>query len=235
MAGLADLEIYKAMGVNLGTFADWVASILLIFLPLVAAIYAIGNATGTLAGEEEDGRLEMLVTLPLPRWQIVTAKALALTLSSAIIYIIVCFVSWGVFEAIKNQIETNLSGVDLFLGVLAGWPLVFAIGMLAIFLATFASKRRIASMIAAAVLVISYFGSNLSESTPLLEPFEPYFLFTYLDGTGQAISGGQAPEDVLVLIGIGLVSFILAVVFFQRRKLTVGAWPWQRGKVEEAG
>ena len=55
MAGLADLEIYKAMGVSLGTFGDWIGSILIVFLPLVAAIYAITNGTGTLAGEEEDG------------------------------------------------------------------------------------------------------------------------------------------------------------------------------------
>ena len=34
MAGLADLEIYKAMGVSIGTFADWVGSILL-FVPLL--------------------------------------------------------------------------------------------------------------------------------------------------------------------------------------------------------
>ena len=87
-------------------------------------------------------------------------------------------------------------------------------------------------MIAAAVLVISYFGRNLAGSTPVLEPFEPYFLFTYLDGTGKAISQGQAVEDVLVLLGVGLLSFILAVIFFQSRKLTVGTWPWQRGKVE---
>ena len=55
MAGLADLEIYQLMGVNLGTFGDWVASILMVFLPLIAAIFAIINGTGTLAGEEEDG------------------------------------------------------------------------------------------------------------------------------------------------------------------------------------
>jgi ABC-2 type transport system permease protein len=78
MAGLADLEIYRALGMNLGTFPDWVGSILIVFMPLIAAIYALINGTGTLAGEEEDGRLEMIVTLPLARWQIVAAKALAL-------------------------------------------------------------------------------------------------------------------------------------------------------------
>jgi hypothetical protein len=55
MAGFADLEIYKAMGMSLGTFGDWVGSIMVIFMPLVAAIYGIINGTGTLAGEEEDG------------------------------------------------------------------------------------------------------------------------------------------------------------------------------------
>lgn len=232
MAGLADLEIYQAMGVNLGTFSDWVASILVVFLPLVAAIYAIINSTGTLAGEEEDGRLEMLVTLPLPRWQIVLAKALAFSISSILIYLIVSLVSWGVFEAIKGQIETSLTGLDLTLGVLAGWPLVFAVGMLALFLAAFCPRRRIASMIAAAILVVSYFGSNLAASTPVLEPFEPFFLYTYLDGSGTAITSGQPVEDTLVLLGIGLVSLILAIIFFQNRKLTVGAWPWQKGRVE---
>ena len=232
MSAFADLEIYQAMGVSLGTFADWVASILVVFLPLIAAIYAIINGTSTLAGEEEDGRLEMLVTLPLPRWQIVTAKALAFTISSLVIYLVVSLVSWGVFEAIKDQIETSLVGQDMLMGVMSGWPLVFAMGMLALFLAAFCSRRRIASMIAAAVLVISYFGSNLAASTPVLEPFEPFFLFTYLDGAGESFTAGQATGDILVLLGIGLVAFLLAVLFFQRRRLTVGAWPWQRGRVE---
>lgn len=233
MAGLADLEIYKAMGVNLGTFADWVASILLVFLPLVAAIYAIINGTGTLAGEEEDGRLEMLVTLPLPRWKIVTAKALALTISSFIILLLESAISLGVLKAIEGQIEIGFTEMDLFVAVLYTWPLVFAVGMIAMFLASFTSTRRFASMISAAILVISYFGSNLSASTTVLEPFEPVFLFTYLDSTGSAITGGQAAGDVLVLVGIGIVSFVLALIFFQRRKLTVGMWPWQRASLED--
>jgi hypothetical protein len=36
---------------------------------------------------------------------------------------------------------------------------------------------------------------------------------------------------MLVLLGIGLVSFALAIFFFQRRDLTVGLWPWQRARV----
>ena len=231
MAGFADLELYQAMGMNLGTFPDWVGSILIIFMPLVAGIYGIINGTGTLAGEEEDGRLEMIVTLPLPRWQIVMAKAIAFIISSFIMFLVVAVVSLLVFQSIESQIETEMVGVDLFTAVLSAWPLVFAVGMLSLFLAAFCANRRIAAMIAAAILVISYFGNNLAASTTALEPFEPLFLFSYLDASGTAVMEGQQAGDIGVLVGIGLVSFALAVFFFQRRNLTAGAWPWQRAHV----
>ena len=232
MAGIADLEFYKAMGMSLGTFPDWVGSILVIMLPLVASIYTLINATGTLAGEEEDGRLEMVVTLPMPRWQVVSAKAIALSISSLMIYLFIALASVFVFRSIESQIVTDMVGMDLFMAVMFSWPLVFAVGMIAMFLAAFCSNRRMAGVISAAILVISYFGSNLAASTSALEPFEPFFLFTYLDASSKAVMEGQQAGDLLVLLGIGLVSFILALVFFERRNLTVGAWPWQRAKVE---
>jgi ABC-2 type transport system permease protein len=232
MAGFADLEFYKSLGMSLGTFEDWVASILIALMPLVASIYAIGNGTGTLAGEEEDGRLEMMVTLPLPRWQVVTAKAAALVLSSFIIYLIVSAVSLFVFQSIESQIETDLVAMDMFKAVLSAWPLVFTMGMISMFLSAFCSSRRFASMISAVILIVSYFGNTLSNSTDLLDPFKPFFLFTYLDATANAVSNGQASGDVTVLLGIGLVAFLLALFFFQQRNLTVGAWPWQRAKIE---
>ncbi|MFW6184054.1 MAG: ABC transporter permease subunit, partial [Chloroflexota bacterium] len=228
MAGLADLEIYQAMGMSLGTFADWIGSILILFMPLIAAIYVIINGTATLAGEEEDGRLEMLVTLPLPRWQIVTAKAIALLISTIVMFLIVSAAAAIVFVSIESQIETDLTAMDLTLAILSAWPVLFAMAMLSLFLAAFAPSRRLAAMIAAAILIAGYFGDNLANSTTALEPFEPLFLFTYLDSSGEAVAQGQALGDVLVLLGIGLVSFLLALFFFQRRNLTVGAWPWQR-------
>jgi ABC-2 type transport system permease protein len=201
-------------------------------MPLVASIYAIIDGTGTLGAEEEDGRLEMIVTLPLPRWQIVFAKAIALTLSSIVMFVVVSTVSLLVFQAIESQIETDLLAGDLFTAVLSAWPVVFAVGMMSLFFAAFSPSRRIAGVMAAIILVVSYFGNNLSNSTDALEPFTPFFLFTYLDPSGQAVMDGQQASDLLVLITIGLVAFVLALFFFDRRSLTVGAWPWQRAQVE---
>lgn len=232
MSNLADLEFYKALGMSLGTFPDWMGSIMLALFPMVVSIYAIINGTGTLAGEEEDGRLEMIVTLPLARWKVLTAKALALCISTLVMTFIVAVVTLAVFIGIQDQIETEIEAASLVTMILSTWPFVFSVAMISMFLAAFCPTRRMASMIAAVILIISYFGSNLANSTSALEPFEPLFLSTYVDASGQAVIDGQAAGDMLVLLAIGAVSFALAILFFQRRKLTVGAWPWQKARIE---
>lgn len=231
MQSFADLELYQAMGINLGSLEDWIGSVIILFVPLLTGIFAVINGTGTLAGEEEDGRLEMVVTLPLPRWQIVTAKAIALSISTFIILLIVSLASAGVFLAIESQIETNIQAMDVAAALIGTWPLVFAVGMISMFLAAFCSRRRIAAIIAAVVIIISYFGNNLGNTVSSLESIQPLFLYYYLDFTGNAVTEGQQTSDILILLGIGLVALALALFFFQRRKLTVGAWPWQQAKV----
>jgi hypothetical protein len=39
--------------------------------------------------------------------------------------------------------------------------------------------------------------------------------------------------DMLVLLLMSIGFLVLAVLSFQRRNLTVGAWPWQRPKLAE--
>lgn len=233
MQNLADLEIYKAMGISLGTLEDWIGSIIILFIPLILSIFVIINGTGTLAGEEEDGRLEMLVTLPKPRWQILTAKALALSVASFIIIVIVSIASGLVFISISGQVESELQPEKMILSVLYVWPFVFSMAMISVFLAVFCARRIYASLISAVVLIVSYFGHNLAGSTSALEPIEPFFLFTYLDSTAKGVLEGQASGDVITLLLIGLVAFMLALFFFEHRKLTVGVWPWQRGRLKK--
>ena len=66
MESILDLEIYQALGMNFGTFEDWIASTVINIVPILLAIYAVIDGTGTLAGEEESGKLELVVALPIP-------------------------------------------------------------------------------------------------------------------------------------------------------------------------
>jgi ABC-type transport system involved in multi-copper enzyme maturation permease subunit len=64
-----------------------------------------------------------------------------------------------------------------------------------------------------------------------LERVKGLFLYNYFESSAEALINGQQPADLLVLLLVALVAFGLAVFFFQRRDITVGAWPWQRGRV----
>ena len=230
MEAILDLEIYQAMGMNFGTFEDWLASTVINIVPILVAIYAVIDGTGTLAGEEEAGKLELIVALPIPRWQIVTVKAIALGLALFLILLLVAITTTIVFLAIESQVETALMWTDIMWGLLYTWPIVMAVGMISLFLGAFAPRRRTAALISAVIVIVSYFGSNLSSQVSTLESIQPLFLFHYLDATASLFETGPQTRDVLILLSVALVAFVLALIFFQRRDITVGAWPWRRAR-----
>ena len=228
---LLDLAIYQAMGITMGSFEGFIASTVTNLVPVILCIYAVINATGTLAGEEDDGRLELIVALPIPRWEIVAVKAVALGIALIGILLIVATGAALTMEAIALPIETNVTTMDVFFSVLAAWPLAMAVGMIAFFLGAFSPNRRIASAVATVVVLVSYLGSNLTGLIASLENIEHFFLFHYYEATAEALEVGQQTGNTAALLAIALVAFGLTLIFFQRRNITVGAWPWQRGVI----
>jgi ABC-2 type transport system permease protein len=231
MQGILEMDLYKAMGMSFTTFEDWLASTVINIVPILLAIYAVLDGTGTLAGQEDEGKLELIVVLPIPRWQIVTVKAIAHGLTLFLILVIVSFTTTIVFLSIESQIETFLVATDVVWSLWYTWPVVFAFGMIGLFLGVFTPRRRIASLITTVVVVVSYFGSNLANQVEAVEPFGPFFLFHYLNATSDLWVSGPSGSDLFALLAIAFVAFLLAIVFFQRRDLTVGVWPWQKGRL----
>lgn len=228
---ILDLPIYQAMGISMSSFESYMASTVTNLVPVILCIYAVMNGTGTLAGEEDDGLLELIVTLPIHRWQIVAVKAVALGIALFGILVVVSAGAALTLQTILSQIETLVTPMDVFLGLLTAWPLLMAVGMISLLLGTFSPNRRIAAMLATVVVVVSYLGSNLSGMITSLENMRVFFLFHYYKATAEALEVGQSTGDMLVLFMIALASFGLALFFFQRRNITVGAWPWQRAVI----
>ena len=228
---ILDLAIYQALGISMASFEGYMASTVTNLVPVILCIYAVINGTGTLAGEEDSGRLELMVALPIPRWQIVAVKAIALGVALLVILVVVAAGAALTLASISGQIDTAVTALDVFAALLAAWPLAMAVGMLSLFLGTFSPSRRIASMLALVLVLVSYLGSNLAGMVSSLEAIEKLFLFYFYEATAEAFTNGQQPGNVLVLLAVALVTFGLAVFFFQRRDLTVGAWPWQRGRI----
>jgi ABC-2 type transport system permease protein len=234
LQSLTDMAFYQAMGISLASFEGYVASTLTNLAPVILAIYAVISGTGTLAGEEEDGRLEMIVALPIPRWQIVTVKAIALGIALLLILAIVGAAAALALAAIAGQVETTVTPWRLFSEMLASWPLIMTFAMASLFLGAFSPSRRTAALLAMVVVLVSYFGNNLTNMFPSMEGLRVLFPFHYYQATADALIQGQKPVDLLILTAVALALFALALIFFQRRDITVGVWPWQRGRAPTA-
>lgn len=229
---IESIAIYQAMGISsMNTLEGYASSTIVQFIPILLGIYALINGTATLAGEEDNGTLELLVAMPLARWQIVTIKAVAMVIATLLIALMAALGAVGVFLAIKGQIETTMTAIDLFWAVMSGWPLALALMMISLFLGAYLPSRRIASVVATLVFIVSYFGNSVANLTDQLEPLRPIFLFSYLNISPQVFTEGVNGSDMAVLLATAVFFFLLALASFQRRNITVGAWPWQRAQL----
>jgi ABC-2 type transport system permease protein len=199
-------------------------------VPIALGIYALVLGTAVLAGEEDDGTLELLITLPLPRWKLVLAKALSIALSLAIVALGLCLSIWVGIQVIEDQIQVAVSWGDLAIVALQSWLLVAALAMISLFLGAYLPSRRHAAMVGGLVLAGSYLLDSLAQITDALNPFRPLSLNYYYDSR-ELMASGLAWQDTAVLVAVMVVFLALSLLSFRRRNVTVGAWPWQRPRV----
>jgi hypothetical protein len=105
--------------------------------------------------------------------------------------------------------------------------------MIGIFLGAILPNRRTAVVVMSVYFIASYFGENIAGMVKSLEPIKYFSLFNYYNTTATIFSDGPQLSDVLILLGIAAVFYFLALIGFSRRNITVGAWPWQKGKITD--
>ncbi len=234
MGNLAGIALYKALGIDLASFAGFIASVVVQIMPLILGVYVIIAGTGTLAGEEEAGTLEMVVATPMPRWQIVTTKFVALAIILFLILLITGAGAGLTLSYVSQTTEVDATPAQLISALLAAWPLMVAFLAVALFVGTVSPNRRIASGIMALIYIGSYVINSIANLIESLAWLKTFSLFNYVNSTTSVFEEGASAGDVAVLLGVAVVFFGLALWFFQQRNITVGAWPWQRGRVPTA-
>lgn len=223
------LAILKSLGIQtLATFDGFILGTEFNVLPLITGIFGVSMGISALVGEEDDGTLELLAAQPISRIQLILTKAVALSIVAFIALVVAGLVAMGVFTILR--IDTPVTAPDLFWVVLSHWLMAFVFLTLSLFLGAYLPNRGTAMSAAMAVLLVSFFGENLAGMAPVLEPYQPFFPFSYFKHIVGMLTGEIAWGDMLTLFLIGLGFLVLAVLSFQRRNLTVAAWPWQRPK-----
>ena len=187
-----------------------------LMLPLLLIAYAIGRGADLIAGEEERGALDVLVTHPLSRRRILLEKAGALAVgvvslaAAAMLVLTIGVVAWDVPVSLARVV-----GATAWVALLA-----LAVGALALAIGAWRGRKAIAIAGASGVAVASYLLQSLANVEEWLQnlwPISPFGLY----GRSDPLRGAWDPLATLILVAlpIGLIAF--AAWAFERRDIGV--------------
>ena len=225
----AELEAYmealpdaflKAFGIDatvgLATPAGFYnAELFSLMVPIMFIIFAVGFGSNAIAGEEEAGTLDLLLSNPLPRWRLVLDKFVAMVLATGII----ALAAWLSFV-----VGILIFDIDLGIGALAAATansalLGLTFGMFALAAGCATGRKGLATAVAIAITASSYLFNIMAKIVESLEPYEKLSLFYYHIDTNPLIKGLRL-VDVAVPLAVIAVLFVVSVATFERRDLS---------------
>lgn len=180
------------------------------FAPLLGLLLTVGYGSAAIAGQDNEGLLGLLTTLPVRRRRIVAAKALALMVAAVLVPLVsllVCLVGphfelrprWGA-----------LVGVSVALTLL-----VFDLGAVALLVGARTGSRGAAMGVASAAAAAAYLISSLSSVVQVVHDVRWVSPFFWAVGDGQ-LDRGVTVEEFAALTGLGAVLLAATVLAFRR-------------------
>jgi ABC-2 type transport system permease protein len=193
------------------TVEQWLEmEFLSLLIPLVLPFLVMIMGARVIAGSEERKTLDLLLSNPLPRWQVVAGAVLTMAVSLAG----VLGVTW-----VLTYLAAPIAGVDLSPALLAAtlaalWPMCLLFGVLALLLSAFVRRSAFAITIPAVILVAMYVIETLAQVSKSMEPFRVISLFYHL---GNPIEGDFPWTAVLLmLVGVCVLAGAAAAAFARR-------------------
>jgi ABC-2 type transport system permease protein len=177
-------------------------------------IFAISAGSRAIAGEEERRTLDLILSTPVRRRTLIWDKALAIiavTFVMAATLFLVTFAAGPVFDLSVPAVR--LAGACAMLAILA-----IAFGAIALAVATASGRRALGNATAGVVAAVALVVNALAAQVSALEPVRPLSPFRwYLEP--DPLTHPLEAVNVLVLIGIAVVAFVVALALFERRDL----------------
>jgi ABC-2 type transport system permease protein len=210
--------LVQALGYDrIGTPAGYLESTVFGLLgPILLLVFGISLAARILATQEEDGTLELELTLPIARRRVLLERYLALTVQLVVLSAVVGVVVTVVAAAQDMGVSTgNLAAttLGLFLLGLAIASVGFAAGAAS-------GRKAVALAVGAGVAVVAFMADALAgmlqdgDWLSALTPFGWYL-------GGEPLTEGIDPLGFLLLLGLAALALVIAVVAFERRDLGV--------------
>jgi ABC-2 type transport system permease protein len=186
------------------------------YMPLILGIYIVLSGSGLLAGDEENGTLDLVLAHPVSRTAVFWGRLLSFTAT----VLAILFIAWlGFMLAIPGTL-LDISPADMALPFLSLFALLALFGMLALLLSMLLPSRRLAAMVSGLLLVASFFITTLARLDENLENLAKLSPLNYYQG-GLALLKVEWGW-LAGLLGAALLFTLLAWWRFERRDIRVG-------------
>jgi len=207
--GISDVRMFT-------TTEGMISSGFVTYAMLMLSVYAVTIGLNITTNEEEDGILDIVLSLPITRTQVITEKLIAFALLSlGVIALCIIFPLIGV--AIFN-VEVNIGKV--ILSILTVYPGILLIMGVTSLIGTVARRRLTTIGLSAGFIMASYFinflGNAASES--FAATLQQFSFFYYTNGE-TVILDTFNPLTSIVLIIVASIFAGLSVMMFNRRDI----------------
>jgi ABC-2 type transport system permease protein len=210
-------EAFRNMigGANFGTPEGYVQTELFSLLgPILLLVYAIGAGARAIAGEEEAGTLDLLLSTPVRRGRVLLDKfgsMIMATLFFAALTALSLMVLGPLYDLHLPLQGLGAATSNLFL-------LALAFGTVALLVGTATGSKGAAIGVSSGLGVLTFVLNTLAPSVEALRPFRFLSPFRYYSGH-EPLTNGFNGIDILVLAGISAVALATALGAFERRDL----------------
>jgi len=184
--------------------------------PLLFIVFALIAGSGAVAGEEEKGTLDILLSNPISRWQILVEKFVAMCLSVTILAAILALT----LIIGSPTVDLDVSPQRILDMVISVELLALAFGSVSLFLGAATGIRAVSIGITGALMVVSFLVNALAPVVDFLKDLQKFSPFFHYIGDNPLLVGLQGGH-VLVLLGITILCLSLSVIAFERRDLRI--------------
>jgi ABC-2 type transport system permease protein len=202
-------------GANFGTPEGYVQTELFSLLgPILLLVYAIGAGARAIAGEEEAGTLDLLLSTPLPRRRVLIDKfgsMVTATLALAVLMSLSLMVLGPLYDLHLSLQGLTAATLNLFL-------LALAFGAVALLVGSVTGSKGAAIGVSSGIAVVAFVLNTLAPSVDAIRRFRLLSPFHYYSGHDPLTTGFNG-IDILALVGISVVALVIAVGAFERRDL----------------
>jgi hypothetical protein len=184
------------------------------FLPAVLLVFGLGRGSASIASEEEERTLDLLLAQPVPRWSAYLQKAAAVAIGLTSLTL----ATWVVLVAMNTLVKFDLPAVNLAAVCLQMGLFCLALSLAAQAIAAAAGRRAFGLSAVAGYTFVSYVIYGLSQTVTWLQDGRPLMLWRWYLLNDPLSSGFDGP-GIGVLSGVCLVALAGGIFFFDRRDL----------------